>query len=177
MKAIHLLAVGMVRTGLLDEMAASLARLFQISCRVRKERLDAEFALDSIRGQHQSSMILARMLPLVENDGVRLLGITEHDLYVPVLTFVFGEAQLKGSCALVSAHRLRDEFYGLPPNPAMLKQRLVVEALHELGHTFGLRHCALWRCAMASTHSVERLDLKEPGYCPACSRLILDSQK
>lgn len=176
MKAIHLLAVGMVRAGLLDELAASLARLFQISCRVRKEILDAEFALDPIRGQYQSSMILSQMAPLVGNNGVRLLGITEYDLYVPVLTFVFGEAQLNGNCALVSAYRLQDEYYGLPPNPAVLKQRLVVEAVHELGHTFGLRHCSMWRCAMASTHSVERLDLKEPGYCPACRRIILDSR-
>ncbi|MCX6621090.1 MAG: archaemetzincin [Acidobacteria bacterium] len=177
MKAIHLMAVGMVRTGLLDALAAELARLFQVSCRVRRETLDVEFALDSIRGQHHSSMILARMLPQVESEHIRLLGITECDLYVPVLTFVFGEAQLSGSCALVSLHRLKDEFYGLPANEALLKQRLVVEAVHELGHTFGLRHCSNWRCAMASTHSVERLDLKQPGYCPECSRNILASRR
>jgi len=176
MKAIHLLAVGLVQTGLLDELAASLARLFQVSCRVRKEVLDAEFALDPIRGQYQSSMILARMASLAANNGTRLVGITEHDLYVPVLTFVFGEAQLSGVCALVSAHRLRDEYYGLPANAGTLSRRLVVEAVHELGHTFGLRHCSMWQCAMASTHSVERLDLKEPGYCPACRRIILNSR-
>ncbi|MBI4462937.1 MAG: archemetzincin, partial [Acidobacteria bacterium] len=66
---------------------------------------------------------------------MRLLGITALDLYVPVLTFVFGEAQLSGRCALVSAHRLREEFYGLPPSNDLFHERLVKEAVHELGHT------------------------------------------
>lgn len=176
MKAIHLVAVGMVRNGLLDELAATLARLFRISCRVRKEIMDVEFALDSIRGQYHSSMILQRMVPQAEA-GIRLVGITELDLYVPVLTFVFGEAQLHGRCALVSTHRLREEYYGLEEKPQLLAQRLVVEVVHELGHTFGLRHCGNWRCAMASTHSVERLDLKEPGYCADCSRGIISGRR
>jgi archaemetzincin len=173
MKAVHLMAVGPLEVGLLDQLAAALARLYQVSCRVRTDALDPAFAFDPIRRQYHSSAILARMVPLVEGAGVRLLAITEADLYVPVLTFVFGEAQLNGACALVSLARLREEFYGLPPSAALLKQRMVTEAVHELGHTFGLRHCSNWRCAMASTHSVERLDLKEARYCAECSRAVV----
>jgi archaemetzincin len=104
--------------------------------------------------------------------GTRVLGVTGCDLYVPVLTFVFGEAQLDGSCALISTARLSDEFYGLPPREDLLRERVVKEAAHELGHTFGLRHCGDWHCVMASSHAVERLDVKTADFCAACRKPI-----
>jgi archaemetzincin len=110
------------------------------------------------------------MQPLA--NGSRILAVTSLDLFVPVLTFVFGEAQLAGNCAVVSIHRLREEVYGLPPNPGLLAERLAKEAIHELGHTFGLRHCDDWNCAMASSHSVEWLDVKGADLCPACRKAI-----
>ena len=89
---------------------------------------------------------------LPSTPDARELGVTVGDLYVPLLTFVFGEAQVDGSCATVSTARLRKEFYGLPADEALLRERLLKESLHELGHTFGLRHCADWRCVMASSY-------------------------
>ena len=65
----------------------------------------------------------------------RLLGITQLDLYIPILTFVFGEAQLGGASAVVSYHRLQQEFYGLPQDRDLLANRLLIESVHELGHT------------------------------------------
>lgn len=180
MRAIHLAAVGARGGGApalaiesLDALAASLARLLHVSCRVSTELLDATFALDPDRGQYHSTAILRTMAQAVPDPEIRLLGVTELDLFVPVLTFVFGEAQLGGTCGVVSVHRLHEEFYGLPPNPALLAERLLKEALHELGHTFGLRHCSNRQCAMASTHAVERLDLKEARYCAECRRVVL----
>ena len=155
---------------LLDRLSAFLARRLAVSCRVQEDVLDIAFAEDLVRGQYYSSSILAA-LPKPAN-GRSALAVTEADLYVPVLTFVFGEAQLGGPRAIVSLHRLREEFYGLPRDGAKLDERLAKEALHELGHTFGLRHCDDWRCVMASSHAVERLDLKESQYCPQCVRRI-----
>ena len=111
------------------------------------------------------------MQPFVE-PGARLLAVTSLDLYVPVLTFVFGEAQLSGACAVVSMHRLREEFYGFQPREELMRERLVKEAVHELGHTFGLRHCDDWRCVMTSSHGVERLDIKNAGFCVLCGRTV-----
>jgi archaemetzincin len=156
----------------LDALAAALARVFRMSCHVRTELIDGAFAFSEPRNQFHSTAILQAMDLVARNGKFRLLGITGADLYVPVLTFVFGEAQLDGPCALVSTHRLREEFYGLAPRRDLLHDRLLKEALHELGHTFGLRHCRDWRCAMASTHAVERLDLKEPAFCPSCRRVV-----
>ena len=84
----------------------------------------------------------------------------------------FGEAQLDGNCAVVSMARLGDEFYGLPAREDLMRERLVKEAGHELGHTFGLRHCADWRCVMASSHAVERLDVKGAAFCPRCRKAL-----
>lgn len=186
MNAIHLLTVdaggkglpgsenpsGRIPLELLDELAAALAQVFHISCHVRTEPLDVSFAFDPRRNQYHSTTILQRLQSLAAGDNIHLLGITALDLYVPVLTFVFGEAQLDGRCALVSLHRLREEFYGLPPSNDRLHERLVKEAVHELGHTFGLRHCSDWRCVMTSSHAVERLDLKTARFCPTCHQVI-----
>jgi len=179
MNAIHLLSVARgsgfsraddswISIERLDSLAAELARIFQVSCHVHEESLTVDFAHDSVRGQYHSTAILQRMEGLVSDPQAQILGVTNLDLFIPVLTFVFGEAQLGGRCALVSSHRLREEFYGLPPNAALLWSRVVKESVHELGHTLGLRHCRDWQCPMASTHDLERLDLKGEEYCQAC---------
>jgi archaemetzincin len=160
-----------VSTALLGDLAVPLATAFRMECRVRPERLDAELARDDARGQYYSTAILRQMQPLV-TPGTRLLAVTSLDLYVPVLTFVFGEAQLSGACAVVSFHRLREEFYGLPANEPLMRERLLKEAVHELGHTFGLRHCDDWRCVMTSSHAVERLDVKSAEFCAACHAVV-----
>lgn len=175
MKPIHLVEVAEADHALLSQLTERLARAFGVSCHVRHERVDAAPTLDPRREQYYSTAILQLLQDFSYRGSVRVLGVTAVDLYVPVLTFVFGEAQLDGSCALVSMHRLREEFYGLPPNPELLFERLLKEAVHEIGHTFGLRHCADWRCVMASTHAVERLDVKTADFCVPC-RKVVDAQ-
>jgi archaemetzincin len=160
-----------VGADLLGDLAAGLAPVFRMPCQVRPERLDVAFARDRQRNQYHSTAILQAMLPVTE-PGARLLAVTSLDLYVPVLTFVFGEAQLSGRCAVVSLHRLREEFYGLPAREALMRERLVKEAVHELGHTFGLRHCDDWRCVMTSSHGVERLDVKGAEFCSTCEQVV-----
>ena len=167
---IHLLGID-VAADLLADLAIQLAPVFHMACQVRSERMDASFARDRMRNQYYSTAILQAMQALRE-PGARLLAVTSLDLYVPVLTFVFGEAQLNGGCAVVSLHRLREEFYGLPARQDLLRERLVKEAAHELGHTFGLRHCDDWRCVMTSSHAVTRLDVKSAEFCFLCGRAV-----
>jgi archaemetzincin len=171
MKAVELIRAGdgprtVPPLALLDRLTTVLARRLRVSCHVRDEVMRIAFAEDAVRGQYYSSGILASMQ--APADGHVVLAITAADLYVPVLTFVFGEAQLGGPRAIVSTHRLSEEFYGQSGDESKLSVRLAKEALHELGHTQGLRHCDNWHCAMASSHAVERLDLKEAQYCRHC---------
>lgn len=157
---------------LLNRLAAEASRLLAISCEVEAQALSIDPLFDDIREQAWSTAILARLQERRPARHTVILGVTELDLYVPVLTFVFGEAQLNGPCAVISAHRLREEFYGMAPNEDLLVARLMKEALHELGHTQGLRHCTDWRCVMSSAHTAERIDLRQAGFCPACAGLL-----
>jgi archaemetzincin len=137
--------------------------------------LDPSFAQHDERQQYHSSEILRRMQDYVEQDTWRILGVAAIDLYIPILTFVFGEAQMGGPCAVVSVHRLRQEFYGLPEDQDLLRQRLEKEAVHEVGHTLDLTHCEDYRCAMAPSHAVEWIDLKDNTFCPTCAARILQT--
>jgi archaemetzincin len=105
-------------------------------------------------------------------DTWRVLGVAAVDLYIPILTFVFGEAQIGGPCALVSIYRLRQEFYGLPEDWGLLGDRLLKESVHEIGHTLDLTHCDDYSCAMAPSHAVEWIDLKSSVLCHNCQARI-----
>ena len=169
MKIISLVPVGQVERDHLELLSEQLASRLGAACLIQPQRQNGEFAYNRDRGQYHSTEILKRLLQDPHTESWRILGVTNLDLYIPILTFVFGEAQLGAAAALVSTHRLRPEFYGMPQDPELLQERLLKEALHELGHTFGLRHCSDYLCVMSSSHSAERIDLKQAEFCPACT--------
>ena len=177
MNRIDVLPIGEVERGLLERLAPALAREFEADCRLLPVALDPRFAFHAERQQHHSTELLAGMRPQLANGAWRLLGVAEVDLYIPILTFVFGEAQMNGPCALLSTHRLRQELYGLPPDHELLFQRLLKEAVHELGHTVGLTHCDDHECAMAASHAVEWIDLKGPGLCSLCHNQVFANNR
>jgi archaemetzincin len=168
MNRVHVLPVGKVETSLLQYLCASIPRSLDVVCEILPAEFDPTPAYHGERQQYHSSEILERMQVLVRPQDWRLLGIASVDLYIPILKYVFGEAQMGGPCALVSYHRLRQEFYGLDRDIALLGQRLLKESIHELGHTLELSHCQDYRCAMASSHAVEWIDLREPTLCEPC---------
>ena len=174
MKTLDLLAIGDVDARLLQTLRRALAGSFRLPARVLDARLDPRLAFHSERGQHHSSELLRAMQPYAAAGAWRVLGITAVDLYIPILTFVFGEAQMGGPCAVVSFHRLTQEFYGLPPDPDLLVERLIKESVHEVGHTFDLTHCDDYSCAMAPSHAVEWIDLKDPTLCSSCRARALE---
>ena len=170
MRLISLVTIGRVDRDHLDSLAEGLASRLRVACSIQPNALTPDFAYNPLRQQYHSSEILKRLLQDASLDCWRVLGVTEADLYIPILTFVFGEAQLSDTGAVVSLHRLRQEFYGMPADPQLLAERLVKESLHELGHTFGLRHCSDYRCVMSPSHGVERIDLKLAAFCAACAK-------
>jgi archaemetzincin len=172
MRIISLLPIGKIDRALLEPLAEGLTWRLRVACSIQPDGLDTEFAYNSLRQQYHSTEILKRILERPPGNSWKVLGVTEVDLYIPVLTFVFGEAQVSDGGAFVSAHRLRQEFYGLPADPELLHQRLLKEALHELGHTYGLRHCADYTCVMSASYGVERIDLKRADFCPACAETM-----
>lgn len=173
MKRLQLLPIGAPDTALLQELGARLAAQFRIGWELLPAAFDPRFAFHAERGQYHSSELLGKIKPLAGPNTWRILGVSDHDLYIPILTFVFGEAQLGGECAVVSLHRLRQEFYGLPDNPEALRSRLWKEAAHELGHTLSLTHCENYECVMASSHAVEWIDIKDGEFCGSCYGRVL----
>lgn len=131
------------------------------------------FAYDAARDQYASRAVIAALLAGYAPGAERVLGITGLDLFVPVLTYVFGEAQFEGPVALVSSCRLANEFYGIAANAETLQERVEKEAVHELGHTFGLIHCRDGLCVMRSSTYAEDIDLKNVDFCDACARHLV----
>jgi archaemetzincin len=175
MKTLDLLPIGNLDERLLTTLAPALADSFRVPCRILENRLDPQYAFHPERGQYHSSELLRIMQSYAAEGSWRILGVTALDLYIPILTFVFGEAQMGGPCAVVSFHRLKQQFYGLPHDSGLLTERLVKEAVHEVGHTFDLTHCDDYSCAMAPSHAVEWIDLKERLLCSSCQSRAFSS--
>jgi archaemetzincin len=129
-------------------------------------------AFDFTRNQYNSSVLLVHILEQFKNYEGKIVGITGVDLFVPVLTYVVGEAQLDGKAVVVSAFRLDDALYGYPSNPELFIERLTKETVHEVGHTFGLLHCADYRCVMHSSTSGEEIDVKGNSFCAKCETAV-----
>jgi archaemetzincin len=125
-------------------------------------------SLEAGRNQHSSTKILKELLREVPEDAGKLLGITGVDLCIPILTYVFGEAQLGGTAAVVSLARLRQEFHGSVPDRPLFLERVRKESLHELGHTFGLIHCRSRDCVMHLSNTVVDVDAKGRNFCTYC---------
>ena len=129
-------------------------------------------SFDEQRGQWSSVLLLRHLLAVAPPGCLRILGVTECDLFIPMLTFVFGQAQLDGLAALVSVARLRQEFHGFPPDAEVLRTRARKEAMHELGHTFGLIHCPEPECVMSLSIQVQQVDAKYEWYCTGCGQAV-----
>ncbi len=167
MKPIRLVGIGGSHKPLLDALRPALAWSFGVPVEVSARVLDPAGAYQPERDQYHSTPLVEALRAFADADQVAL-GVTAVDLFVPILTYVFGEAEVEGRAALVSYRRLQQPFYGLPDDPHLLFERLLKEAVHELGHVAGLSHCDDYDCVMASSHGVEWIDLKTAAFCHAC---------
>lgn len=157
---------------LIEAVSEIVQKRFGMPVILHTETFDLNGGRDPIRNQVNSNWILKQLLARYPGNHSKLLGLTDRDLYSPVLTHVFGEAALGGSAAVVSSHRFHNEFYGLKADPDAVRFRLMSEAVHELGHTFGLIHCQYQECVMYPSSYVEEIDLKSADFCSSCLRLI-----
>ncbi|HAA05444.1 MAG TPA: hypothetical protein DCZ69_17230 [Syntrophobacteraceae bacterium] len=155
-------------------MAESISEQFGLEVKITANQGVPAYALDSVRKQYNSNLILKNLLTMCPPDGLKILGVTHVDLFSPIFSFVFGEAQFGGKATVISSFRLAGETQddpasGCPP----LISRLEKEAIHELGHTFMLRHCADPDCVMHYSTGLACADRKFAFFCPACRDLML----
>lgn len=172
MTAVTLAAVGPLETGWLNVAAQCLENELNIPVSLREPLAEPDGAWDARRSQYSAVAYLEALARSAPPLPARLLGLTTRDIYIPMLTFLFGQAQLNGSAALVSLARLSQSFYGLPDDPALTAERLRKEVLHEAGHAFGLVHCADRECAMRLSTSIRQVDEKKDSYCRKCRHIL-----
>lgn len=160
--------IGDIKDLSINLLKVKIKDTFGIDVKIREDKDEPIYAYDSIRHQYYSTTILKNMLNKIDDDCIKMLGITDVDLCTPILDFVFGEAQLNGYVAIVSLKRLNPQFYGLKEDLNLLIDRLLKEIIHELGHTFGLTHCNKSDCVMSLSTNVIKVDEKNTTFCDAC---------
>ncbi|MFZ2491855.1 MAG: archaemetzincin family Zn-dependent metalloprotease [Thermoanaerobaculia bacterium] len=169
MRPIRIVPLAGAQPRLVSSVSRALAREFRTKATAADPHVDVAFAYHPERNQYHSTMIVEHLARVARTKGSEItIGVADVDLFIPILTFVFGEAELGGNIAVVSYHRLHQEYYGLARDEQVLEERLVKEAVHEVGHTAGLTHCDDYECVMAPSHAVEWLDLKGGALCDAC---------
>jgi archaemetzincin len=132
-------------------------------------------AYNSQRKQFNSSRILAKINDFSKKCGLeRVLGITDVDLFVPHLNFVFGEAEYGGKTAVISLFRLRPEFYDQNSDRKLFVERSLKEAVHEVGHMLGLGHCDNPTCVMFFSNSIPDTDRKGVLLCEKCKSMVMN---
>lgn len=166
---VELVRVGTIAPSLLRRLRKDVSVCLARPVSVAERELDVAAAFSRDRRQYAADLILAELQSWPTVPGLRRIGVTDVDLFLPVFAHVLGSAQLGGPAGVASSHRLRPEFAGEPADPAVLRLRLLKEVLHELGHTCGLVHCGSSWCVMSASPLPEHVDLKDPSYCAACA--------
>lgn len=167
MSRLVVVPLGEVSSQLSSALAKALKPLVDLETRVEMSEPEPLYAYNPKRRQYSSTMILER-LKSASRDSDIVLGVTSVDLFVPDLSFVFGEAEVSGRVAVISIARLRQEFYDLPPAGVLLAERTRKEAIHELGHVLGLPHCPISKCIMHFSTDLDDTDYKSENFCSVC---------
>ena len=173
MSDLCLVPIGDVPSNVMEWIENAAAEWFPLPIRRLPALAVPEGAYDAKRQQYQSVEIMKLLARSAPRDASRVLGVTDVDLAIPMLSFLFGQAQFDGPVAIVSLCRLHQEFYGLPAQEKLLRERTVKETLHELGHTFGLVHCSDPNCAMSLATHIELVDSKSEKYCARCGSQLV----
>ena len=168
--------VGDLSTELVEAIAGEIQRVFGFSTGIDCILDDLSFALDHNRNQHNSTMILEQLAASAPGQALKVIAVAQVDLFIPILTHVYGEAQLGGTACVVSTFRLNEGRSVMNISQQYI-ERIVKEAIHELGHTFDLRHCPEATCIMHYCRNEEDVDRKSNELCRYCKVMLTDEIK
>ena len=159
-----------------QSLGQEIHRTFGFKTEIKSLLQDVNFAYDLTRDQYHSTAILEKLASTSPSSAIKIVAITHVDLFIPILTHVYGEAQLAGKACIVSTFRLQ-EGLSIANIEKEFENRVVKEVLHELGHTFNLRHCDDKSCTMHYCRSIKDVDRKTDQLCRYCKILLKDELK
>jgi archaemetzincin len=165
---IILVSCGLFEKKLTGRVVRDVSDQFHYPVEMKECNMDISHFYNPGRRQYNANEILEAIRHRAPANAFRVIGMVRVDLYIPILTYIFGQATLNGRTGVVSLYRLRNEHYGLEPDEGLLAERFSKVIIHELGHTFGLIHCRNPVCVMRSSTYVEDLDQKENNFCHRC---------
>jgi archaemetzincin len=169
---INMISFGNFEKEFLEKISGAVQHEFNCSVFNKEIRIDLSDFYDAGRRQYNGDQLLS----IVDSTNVpetnKTIGLFNVDLFIPILTYIFGQAQLGGRTAIASLYRLSNERYGMISDDAFLLERFQKEVIHELGHTFGLIHCHVPTCVMRSSTYVEDIDQKDTHLCIQCRKMI-----
>jgi archaemetzincin len=163
-----MLSFGHFEKGFLEKILEAVMLEFNCDANIKEVRMDLSEFFDPVRRQYNGDKLLRTINSMDIPEATKIIGLFNVDIYIPILTYIFGQAQLGGRTAIASHYRLSNERYGMQPDQDLLLARLKKEVIHELGHTFGLIHCHTTDCVMRSSTYVEDIDLKDMKLCAKC---------
>ena len=169
---ILLISYGQFEKKILEKIAMDVAREFLFQVNIEESHIDLSKFYDPLRHQYDGNGLLKEIDTTYSSQLIKKIGLFRVDLFIPILTYIFGQAAFKGSTGIASIYRLRNEQYGIKKDDDLLFDRFKKVIIHELGHTFGLLHCHTPTCVMRSSTYVEDIDQKSYTFCNSCRSKI-----
>ena len=168
LKNITLISFGYFEQDLLEMVVKDVEREFSLPVKTREGHIDLSEFYDSARRQYDGNRLIHEIEARFASEKKKILGLFNVDLFIPILTYIFGQAYLGGRSGIASIYRLSNERYGIKADEKVFVDRIRKEVIHELGHTFGLIHCRNATCVMRSSTYVEDIDQKSAELCHQC---------
>jgi archaemetzincin len=165
---ITLITYGRFEREFIESIADSVTHEYNFPVNLGESRLDLSGFYDPSRKQYDGNKLLLEVDATSSSESFKTVGLFRVDLFIPILTYIYGQAFFNGRSAIASLFRLKNERYGMPADDLLLLERFRKEVIHELGHTFGLKHCFSLECVMKSSTYVEDIDLKKVSLCNKC---------
>lgn len=172
---IILISFGYFGKMLLEDVVEDVRHQFLLPVVIKEGRLDLSDFYNPARNQYDANKLLKEIDTSFGSDKSKTLGIFNVDLFIPILTYIFGQAFLNGRTGIASVYRLSNERYGMKKDDELFVSRFKKEIIHELGHCFGLIHCQNPTCVMRSSTYVEDIDQKEHLLCGKCKAQLLNN--
>jgi archaemetzincin len=163
-----LISFGYFDADFIRNIAEAVKKELFLDVHIKECHLDLSEFYDPSRRQYNGVKLVHEVENSFSSDSSKTIGLFTVDLFIPILTFIFGQAFLKGRTGIASNYRLRNESYGIKTDDRLILERFIKEVIHELGHTFGLIHCHIPTCVMRSSTYVEDIDQKSTHLCLNC---------